>query len=161
MCPFGMRMRVDMLGWPLIAAEVHGVSSHTRKTKTTRNGASVCSKEDSAWRTTFSMSSGSYSYLAMHDAVQRNWKEFITVPKWTSSGNAEQYEIPSVIGQLRGLSKSSVVVWNVCSNAMRSFGGIAQWLVNLSLRPCGLMDLALGWYRARSMTRSWVKSSLR
>ncbi len=72
------------------------------------------------------MSFGSYSGLAMHDVVQQNWKEFMIAPKWMSSGNAEQYEIPSVIGQLRGLPKSSVVVWNVCSNAMRSFGGIAR-----------------------------------
>ncbi len=64
--------------------------------------------------------------------------------KLVSSGKAEQYVIPSVIGQLRGLPKSSVVVWNVCSNAMRSVGGIAQWLVSFSFRPCGLRDLALG-----------------
>jgi hypothetical protein len=62
--------------------------------------------------------------------------------------------MPSVIGQLMGLPKSSVVMWNVFSNAMRSVGGIAQCLVNLSLRPCGLRDLALGWYRARSLRRS-------
>ena len=67
--------------------------------------------------------------------------------------------MPSVTGKLRGLPKSSVVVWNVCSSAMWSLGGITQWLMNLSLRPCGLRGLALGWYRARSLRRSWVKSS--
>ncbi len=104
------------------------------------------------------MSSGSYSGLYMHDAVHRYWKELMFAPKLVSSGKAEQYVMPSVIGQLRGLPKSSVVVWNVCSNATRSGGGIAEWLVNLSVRPCGLRDLALGWYRARSLRRSWVNS---
>ena len=50
-CPVGMRISVDMLLWPLIAAEVHGESSHTGRTITTRNGASECSEEESAWRT--------------------------------------------------------------------------------------------------------------
>ncbi len=71
------------------------------------------------------MSSGSYSGLAMHDAVHRYWMELMIAPKLVSSGKAEQYVIPSVVGQLRGLPKSSVVVWNACSNAMRSIGGIA------------------------------------
>ena len=90
------------------------------------------------------MSSGSYSGLVMHDAVHRYWKELKIAPKLTSSGKAEHYVMPSVIGQLRGLPKSSVVVWNVCSNAVRSEGEIAQWLANLSVRPCGLSDIALG-----------------
>jgi hypothetical protein len=46
---------------------------------------------------------------------------------------------------LRGLPKSSFVVRNVCSIAVRREGGIAQRLANFNLRPCGLMDLALGW----------------
>ncbi len=79
-------------------------------------------------------------------------------PKSVSSGKSEQYVIPSVIGQLRGLPKSSVVVWNVCYNAMRSVGGIAQWLVSFSFRPSGLRDLALWWYRAKSFRRSRVNS---
>ncbi len=79
-------------------------------------------------------------------------------PKLVSSGKAEQYVTPSVIGQLRGLPKSSVVVWNVCSIAMRRVGGIAQWLVSFSFRPCGLRDLALGWYRAMSFRRYRVNS---
>ena len=91
------------------------------------------------------MSSGSYSGLAKHDDVHRYEKELKMAPKCTSSGKAEQYVMPSVIGQLRGLPKSSVVVWNVRSNASRRGGGIAQWLVSLSLRPWGLVDLALGW----------------
>ena len=127
MCPFGMRIRVDMLVWPLIAAEVHGESSHTERTKTARNGSSVWSEEAKACRTAFSMSSGSYSGLAIHDAVHQYWKELMIAPKLVSSGKAEQYFMPSVIGQLRGLPKSSMVVWNVCSNAMRSVGGVAQW----------------------------------
>jgi len=35
---------------------------------------------------------------------------------------------------------------------------VAQWLASLSLRPLGFKDLALGWYRARSLRRSWVKA---
>ncbi len=105
------------------------------------------------------MSSGLYSGLAMHDAVQRYWKELMIAPTLVSSGKAERYVIPSFIGQLRGLPKSSVVVWNVCSNARRSVGGIAQWLVSFNFRPCGLRDLALGWYRAKSCRRYGVKSS--
>ena len=65
----------------------------------------------------------------------------------------------AVIGQLSGLPKSSVVVWKVFSIATRRSGGIAQWLASLSLRPCGFRDLALGWYRAKSLRRSWVKVS--
>ncbi len=75
MCPVGMRIRVDISVWPLIAAEVHGESSHTGRVMTARNGSSVCSEEAKACRTAFSMSSGSYSGLAMHDAVHRYWKE--------------------------------------------------------------------------------------
>ena len=70
------------------------------------------------------MSSGSYSGLAMHDAVHRYWKELMIAPNLTSSWKAE-YVMMSVIGQLRGLPKISVVAWNVCSSAMRSGGGIA------------------------------------
>ena len=119
-----------------------------------RNGSSVWSDADSAWRTALSMSSGSYYGLAMQDAVQRKLKELRIAPKLTSSGKAKQYVKPSVIEQLRGLPKSSVVVWNVYSIAVRRVGGIAQWLVNLSLRPCGLRDLAPGWYRASNLRRS-------
>ncbi len=111
---------------PLMAAEVHGESSQTGRTMTAKNGSSVCSEEAWAWRTACSMSSGSYSGLAMHEAVYRNWKELMIAPKLESSGKAEQYVMPSVIGQLRGLPKSSVVVWNVCSIVRRSVGGIAQ-----------------------------------
>ena len=48
MCPVGMRIRVDMLVWPLTAIEVHGESSHTERTMTARNGSSVCSEEAKA-----------------------------------------------------------------------------------------------------------------
>ena len=44
----------------------------------------------------------------------------MTAPKVSSSGKAEQYVIPSVIEQLRGLSMSFVVVRNVLYNACRS-----------------------------------------
>ncbi len=110
MCPLGMRIRVDMLVGPRIAIEVHGESSHTRRTMTARNGAFVCFEEDSAWRTAFSMSSGPYSGLAMHDAVHRYWKELRIAPKVTSSWKADQYVMLFVIVQLRGLPNSSVVV---------------------------------------------------
>ncbi len=48
MCPAGIRMRVDMLWWPRIAAEFHGVSSQTDNIKTTRKGVSCASEEDRA-----------------------------------------------------------------------------------------------------------------
>ncbi len=80
----------------------------------------------------------------MHEAVHRYEEESMIAPKRISSGKAEQYVKPLVIEQLSGLPKSSVVVWNVCSIAVRRKGGIAKWLVILSLRPCGLRDLALG-----------------
>ncbi len=69
----------------------------------------------------------------------------MTAPKVSSSKKAEQNVIPPVIEQLRGLPKSSVVVRNVDYSAPRSGGGIALCLVNLSSRPCGFRDLALGW----------------
>ncbi len=143
MCPAGMRVSVDMLVWPLIAVEVHGESSHAGRTITTRNRESVCSDEGSAWRTDFNISSGSYSGFAMQDDVHRYEKESMIAPKLVSSRKVEQYVIPSDIEQLSGLPKSSVVVWNVCSRAVWREGRIAKWLVNLSLRPCGLIDLAL------------------
>lgn len=80
-CPVGMRISVDMLLWPLIAAEVHGESSHTGRTITTRNGASECSEEESAWRTAWSMSSGSYSGFAIQEEVHRYAKESRIAPK--------------------------------------------------------------------------------
>ncbi len=130
MCPLGMRMRVGRLLWPRMAFDVHGESSHTRRTMTTRNGASACSEYARAWRTACSMSSGSYSGFAMQEVVHRYRKELRIAPKLTSSLKAEQYVRPSIIGQLRGLPKSSVMVKNVCSIAMRRAGGIAQWLVS-------------------------------
>ena len=127
MCPFGIRIRVDMLVWPLIAAEVQGESSHTGRTKTSKNGSFVWSEEAKACRTAFNMSSGSYSGLAMHDAVHRYWnKELMIAPNLTSSRKAEQYVMLSVIGQLRGLPKSSVVVRNAVYSTIRRDGGIAQ-----------------------------------
>ena len=36
-------------------------------------------------------------------------------PKISSSGKAEQYEIPSDMDQLRGLPKMAIFVRNVCS----------------------------------------------
>ena len=66
--------------------------------------------------------------------------------------------MPSGIEQLSGLSKSSVVDTNVDSIARQRGVGIAQWLASLNERRCGLIDLALGWYRVMNRMRSWVKS---
>ena len=38
-------MRVDIFLWPRIEAEFHGVSSQTRRIKTTKNGISILSEE--------------------------------------------------------------------------------------------------------------------
>ncbi len=143
MCPAGIRMRVDMLWWPRIAVEFHGVSSHTGSIKTTRKGVSFASEEERAWRTALSISSGSYSGLAMHEPVQRYRNEFVVAPKISSSGNAEQYEIPPDMEQLRGLPKSSLSDRSVRSNVFCRVGMVAQWLASLSLRPWGFRDLAL------------------
>ncbi len=91
-----------------------------------RNGASLFSEEARTCRTVFSMSSGSYSGLAMQELVHRYWKEFITAPKAASSGRAEQYVMPFGIEQMKGLPKSSIVTRNVISIACRSLGGMAQ-----------------------------------
>ena len=48
MCPAGIRMRVDMLRWPHIAAEFHGVSSQTERINTTKKGVSCDSAEKRA-----------------------------------------------------------------------------------------------------------------
>jgi len=110
-----------MLPWSLIAAEFHGVyvSSQNGSIMTTINGMSVHSDEASAWSTALSMSSRSYSGLAMQEMVHRKRKELMNVPNISSSGKAEQYVIPPVIEQLRGLPKSSGVMRNVDSSARR------------------------------------------
>jgi hypothetical protein len=95
------------------------VSSQTRRTRTTKKGASQLSDDESACMIVFNMSSGSYSGLAMQDPVHRNLKESIIAPKTASSGNAEQYVMPSNVDQLNGLPKSSEVVRNVESIAWR------------------------------------------
>jgi hypothetical protein len=69
--PAQIRMRIDMLWWPRIAAEFHGVYSQIGSIKTTRKGMSCFSEEARAWRTALSMSSGSYSGLVIHEPVQR------------------------------------------------------------------------------------------
>ena len=52
-------------------------------------------EEASAWGTALSISAGSYSGLIIHDpAVQRYRNESVITPKISSSGKAEQYEIP-------------------------------------------------------------------
>ena len=73
-----------------MGAEFHGVSSQTWRTSTAKNGVLLFSDEASAYMTTFNMSSGSYSGLAMPKLVHQNWKEFMTAPKTASSGKAEQ-----------------------------------------------------------------------
>ena len=50
---------VDMLPWPLIAGEFHGVSSHTASVKTTKKGLCVHSEEASACMSASSMTPGS------------------------------------------------------------------------------------------------------
>jgi len=65
MCPAGIRMRVDMMRWPQIAVEFHGMSSHTGRIKTIRKEIFVYSKVASAWITALSMFSGSYFELAI------------------------------------------------------------------------------------------------
>ena len=79
-----------MLTWPRIEAEFHGVSSHTRRTRTTKKGVALISDDTSACRKALSMFSGSYSGLAMQEFVHRNMKESVISPKTVSSENAEQ-----------------------------------------------------------------------
>ncbi len=90
MCPAGIWMRVDMLWWPQIAAEIHGVSSQTGRIRTTRRGVSYESEEARACRTALSMSFGSYSGLATHEPDQRYEKVSVMVPNTSSAGKAEQ-----------------------------------------------------------------------
>jgi hypothetical protein len=135
------------------------VSSKIGSIKTIRRGVSCVSEEERAWRTALSISSGSYSGLAIHEPVQRYRNESVVAPKISSSGNVEQYEIPSGMEQLRGLPSSSMSDWNVRSSVCCRVGMVAHWLASLSLRPWRFTDLALGWYRARSLRRSWLKAS--
>ena len=79
-----------MLTWPPMEAEFHGVSSHTGRTRTTKKGVTLVSDDTSACRTALSMSSSSYSELAMQEFVNRNLKESIIAPKTVSYENAEQ-----------------------------------------------------------------------
>ena len=78
-----------------MAAEFHGVSSQIESINTTRKGVSCASKEEKAWRTALSISSDSYSGLAIHEPVHRYRNDSVVAPKISSSGNAEQYEISS------------------------------------------------------------------
>jgi hypothetical protein len=71
MWPVGIWIRVSMLGWLRIAAEDHGVSSHTRSTMTTKSGVDVAVEDARACRIAFRMSPGSYSGFAMHEPVRR------------------------------------------------------------------------------------------
>ncbi len=102
-----------MLPLLLISVELHGVSSQTGSILTNRKWIPAHSDESSACSTALSMSSGSYSGLAMQELVMRKIKEFIAAPKVSSSGKAEQYGIPIGKKQLRGLPQISVVVRNV------------------------------------------------
>ena len=90
MCPAGIRMRVDMLWWPRIAAEFHGVSSQIGRISTTKKGVSCASEEARACRTALSMSSGSYSGLAIHEPLQRYEKASSMAPNASSALKAEQ-----------------------------------------------------------------------
>ena len=88
MCPAGIRMRVDMLWWPRIAAEFHGVSSQTGRIKTIKKGVSCDSEDERACMTALSISAGSYYGLAIHEPVQRYRNESMVAPKISSSGKA-------------------------------------------------------------------------
>jgi hypothetical protein len=125
MCPAGIRMRVDMLWRPRIAAEFHGVSSYTGRIKTAKKGMSCDSEEERAWRTALSIPSGSYSGLAIHEPIQRYRNESVIAPKISSSGKTEQYEIPPDMEQLRGVPKSSLSARNGRSNAFCRVGMVA------------------------------------
>jgi len=126
-CPAGIQIRVHMLWWPRIAAEFHGVFSQPERIKTTRKEEYDDSNKASAWRTALSISSGSYSGLDIQEPVKRCRKESVIAPNMSSSGKAEQYEMPPDMEQLRGLPKSSVLARNVRSKAYWSVGGEAQW----------------------------------
>jgi hypothetical protein len=154
MRPAGIRMRVDILPWPLTVAEFHGVSSHTDSITITINGVYVYLEVASAWSTALIMSSSSYFGLAVQELVHRKRKKLITAPKFSSSGKGEHYVIPQVIELLKGLPKNSMGVRNVLSSVCISVGGIAQWLAILSQRPCEVRDLARRWYQAKSSRRS-------
>ena len=111
------------------------MSSQTGRIKTTKRGVFADFEEAIAWRTALSISSGSYSGLAIHEPVHRYRKESVFAPKISSSGKAEHYEIPLVMVKLRGLPNSSVLVMNVRSMACWRGVKVAQWLASLSLRP--------------------------
>jgi len=128
-------MRVEILWWPRIAAEFHGVLSQSGRIKTTRKGVSINYEKASAWRTALSIFSGTYSGLAIHEPVHHYRRESVIVPKISFSGKAEQYEMPLVMEQLRGLPKSYVSVRNVRSGACWREGKVAQWLTSKGLRP--------------------------
>ena len=103
--------------------------------KTTRKGVSCVSEEEREWRTAWSISSGSYLGLAIHEPVQRYENESVIAPKISSSWTTEQHNAPPDMEQLRVLPISSLSDRNVLSNACCSIGGVAQWLASLSLRP--------------------------
>ncbi len=63
---------------------------YTGRTRTTKKGVALVSDDTSACRTALSMSSGSYSGLAMQEFIHRNLKESIIAPKTVSSENVEQ-----------------------------------------------------------------------
>ena len=65
-------MRVDMFLWPRIIAEFHWVLSQTGRISATKNGISLHLDDASACKTAFSMSSCSYSGMAMQELVHRN-----------------------------------------------------------------------------------------
>ena len=83
------------------------------------------SEEERAWRTALSISSGSYSGLAIHEPVQRYRNDSMIAPKISSSGMAEQHEIPMDMDQMRGLPKSSLSDRNVRSSTYFRVGIVA------------------------------------
>jgi hypothetical protein len=69
MWPVRICLRVSMLACPRIAADCQGVSSHTGRTRTAKNGVVVLVEEASACMIVVRMSFGSYSGFAMQDRV--------------------------------------------------------------------------------------------
>ena len=90
MCSAGIRMRVDMLWWPLMADELHDVSSHIGRIRTAKKGWSCAKEEARACRTALSMSSGSYSGLAIHEPVHLYEKASMMAPNASSGLKDEQ-----------------------------------------------------------------------
>jgi len=81
------------------------VSSHTGRIITAKKGLACASEEARAWQTALSMSSGSYSGLAVHEPVHLYEKASRMAPNASSALKAEQYDMSLDIEQGAGLTK--------------------------------------------------------